>query len=76
MLVLLQTHILNHILPNSFYSLIIHWELRLLSPLWLTDYYTTDAGTTGVDYVEPESLQWEYDDECGRMYVTLPDDSQ
>jgi hypothetical protein len=48
----------------------MQWELRLLSPSWLTDYYTIVAGASNVDYVDPESLQWEYDDERGRMYVT------
>ena len=39
---------------------------------WLTDYYTNPvAGTTELDSVDPDMLQWEYDDERGRMYVTL-----
>ena len=32
------------------------------------------AGTSEVDSVDPDMLHWEYDDDRGRMYVTLPDD--
>ena len=42
---------------------------------WLTDYYTNPvAGTSEFDSGDPDTLQWEYDDERGRMYVTLPED--
>ena len=32
------------------------------------------AGVSDLDSVDPEVLQWEYDDERGRMYVMMPDD--
>jgi hypothetical protein len=48
---------------------------EIAESLWLTDYYITPvAGTLETDTGEPEMLHWEYDDERGRMYVTMPDD--
>ena len=32
------------------------------------------AGTSETDTGDGTELQWEYDEECARMYVTLPDD--
>jgi hypothetical protein len=43
--------------------------MRLLSPRGSQITTTTVAGADDV-----VALQWEYDDERGRMYVTMPDD--
>ena len=36
--------------------------------------HTPDAGTTKYDAWDGQELHWEFDEECGRMYVTYPDD--
>ena len=48
--------------------------MRLLSPRGSQITTTIVAGTDETDAGDPVALQWEYDDERGRMYVTLPDD--
>ena len=48
--------------------------MRLLSPCGSQITITPVAGTLGSDTGEPEMLHWVYDDERGRMYVTMPDD--
>ena len=48
---------------------------EIAESLWLTDSYKTPvAGTIESDTGEPEMLHWEYDEERGCMYVTMPDD--
>ena len=36
--------------------------------------HTTDAGTTEYDAEDGQELHLAFDEECGRMYVTYPDD--
>ena len=37
-------------------------------------YNTSDAGTTEFDNADAQELQWEYDEDRGRFYVTYPYD--
>ena len=48
--------------------------MRLLSPRGSQFTTTIDVGTIETDTGDPAALQWEYDGERRRMYVTLPDD--
>ena len=49
----------------------------MLSPLWLTDSYLNPTGASPDDnniMTDPSQLQWEFDEERGRMYVTYPEE--
>ena len=50
--------------------------MLLLSPMWLTDSYLnpTSAGPDDNIVTDPSQLQWEFDEERGRMYVTYPEE--
>ena len=48
--------------------------MRLLSPRGSQITTTTVAGADDTGPDDGVALQWEYDDERGRMYVTMPDD--
>ena len=70
---MLQLHHLTIPYPFSFASLDTLGNEIAESP-WLTDTTTTVAGADDTCPDDVVALQWEYDDERGRMYVTLPDD--
>ena len=71
---MLQPHYITTSIPISLNSFVTLGDEIAESP-WLTDYYITPAaGTLETDTGEPEMLHWEYDDERGRMYFTMPDD--
>ena len=48
--------------------------VRLLSPLWLTDTTTPDAGPGVSAPVDDYELKWEFDEDSQRYYVSFPDD--
>jgi hypothetical protein len=48
--------------------------MRLVSPRDSQFTTTTAAGTSETDTGDGTELQWEYDEERARMYVSFPDD--
>ena len=46
----------------------------MLSPRGSQFTTTIAAGTSEFDANDEQELQWEFVEECGRMYVTYPDD--
>ena len=48
--------------------------MGLLSPC--VSQFTTNIRACTIEYdsVDGQELKWEFNEECGRMYVTFPDD--
>ena len=46
----------------------------MLSPRGSHNTTTTVAGTIESDAGDATELQWDFDEDCGRSYVTYPDD--
>ena len=46
----------------------------MLSPPWLTDSTTPDAGIVENYTAGGSELYWEFDEERGRYYVSYPED--
>src|SRR4051812_8252412 len=70
---LLQLHLIPFTLPISLNSLDLA-GVRFLSPRDSPDTITTVAGADDTSADDATELKWEFDEERGRYYVSLPND--